>query len=59
MDNGQLKPLEEIQKDPKALAAYNAWLQDPAIVNANGSAFRTNELGKLSSGYARSFAGGG
>ena len=59
MDNGQLKPLEEIQKDPKALAAYNAWLQDPAIVNANGSAFRTTELGKLSSGYARSFAGGG
>ena len=57
--NGQLMPLEEIQKDPKALAAYNAWLQDPAVVNANAAAFRSTDLGKLSSGYARSFASAG
>jgi len=41
------------------LAAYNAWLQDPAIVNANRSAFQTDDLGRLSASYTRSFALGG
>ena len=29
--DGSVKSTDEIAKDPKALAAYNAWLQDPAI----------------------------
>jgi hypothetical protein len=40
-------------------AAYNVWLQDPAVVNANAAEARNTELGKVSSAYARSFAGSG
>jgi hypothetical protein len=41
------------------LAAYNAWLQDPAIVSANREEFFTKGFGGLLSQYARSYSGGG
>lgn len=54
-----LLPLDQIQKDPKALAAYNAWLQDPAVSYANASEFQTQANGQVWDNYARSFATGG
>ncbi|NED96322.1 hypothetical protein G1H11_13490 [Phytoactinopolyspora alkaliphila] len=38
--NGRLLPFEEIVSDPDALAAYNAWLQDPAVQQATNGFFR-------------------
>jgi hypothetical protein len=52
---GQLLSLSKIQANTKALEAYNAWLQDPAIVAANGQAFATTSAGQTWSGYARGF----
>lgn len=57
IENGQL--MEPGRMNQYQLAAYNAWLQDPAVVNANAAAVRQAELGQVSSGYARGFAGGG
>jgi hypothetical protein len=37
--NGNILPLDEIRDDPEALAAYNAWLQDPAVQWATGQPF--------------------
>jgi hypothetical protein len=39
------------------LAAYNAWLQDPAIVSANREEFITKGIGGLLSQYARGYTG--
>jgi hypothetical protein len=56
---GQVESMQQIQSNPKALAAYNAWLQDPAIVNANESKFSSTGIGELLSQYANSYSGGG
>lgn len=55
---GRLLALKTIQENPEALAAYNAWLQDPAVVAANGQAFGTTAAGQAWAGYARGFTGG-
>jgi hypothetical protein len=45
--------------NPYQLAAYNAWLQDPAIVLANRGEFFVKGYGGLLSQYARGYSGGG
>ena len=55
--NGQIEDPPTIAENPKALAAYNAWLQDPAIVNANEAEFGDTQLGKLMSQYANGYGG--
>ena len=45
--DGRIEDPGTIAENPQALAAYNAWLQDPAIVNANESRFRTWGFGEL------------
>ncbi len=57
--NRQIEDPGTIAENPKALAAYNAWLQDPAIVNANEGRFRSQGFGELISQYANSYGGGG
>ena len=57
--DGTLKPADEIQKDPKALAAYNAWLQDPAVSNQVGPYFAAQSGGALMSLYDHMLSGGG
>jgi hypothetical protein len=57
--DGRIEDPGTIAENPQALAAYNAWLQDPAIVNANESRFRTWGFGELMSQYANSYSGGG
>jgi hypothetical protein len=49
--NGTLKSLSEIQSDPQKLAAYNAWLQDPAISAQMGPYFSVREGGALLAYY--------
>ncbi len=59
---GTLLPLDKVQQDPRALAAYNAWLQDPAVSYANGQEFAARATGQVWGGYARGFSqssGGG
>jgi len=57
--DGKIQDPETIAENPQALAAYNAWLQDPAIVNANEARFRDTSLGELMSQYANGYGGGG
>lgn len=38
-DSGNLLDKDEFKDDPEALAAYNAWLQDPAVQRANSPFF--------------------
>ena len=57
--DGSIKPSDEIAKDPKALAAYNAWLQDPAISAQQGPLFATQSGGALMSMYDHLLGGGG
>ncbi len=38
-DSGNLLDKEEFKDDPQALAAYNAWLQDPAVQRSNSPFF--------------------
>ena len=57
--DGKIPDPAAIAENPQALAAYNAWLQDPAIVNANEARFRDTSLGELMSQYANSYGGGG
>jgi hypothetical protein len=57
--SGTVKPLDQIQQDPKALAAYNAWLTDPAISNAIAQQFSSQSEGSLNGQYANSFGGDG
>jgi hypothetical protein len=57
--DGKIPDPAAIAENPQALAAYNAWLQDPAIVNANEGRFRDTSLGELMSQYANSYGGGG
>ncbi len=58
---GQLKSLDEIQKLSKALAAYNAWLQDRSFAYDNGPAFAGTPIGPRWSGSPRAMnsSGGG
>jgi hypothetical protein len=56
---GHLMPLDQIEKDPKALAAYNAWLQDPIVMYDNGPAFLSTAAGQTFSGYSRAMNSGG
>lgn len=55
----QLLPLDQIQHNPQALAAYNAWLQDPAVSYANAGEFSTKAQGQVWGAYARGFPAGG
>jgi hypothetical protein len=57
--DGKIEDPGTIAENPQALAAYNAWLQDPAIVNANEARFRSQGFGELMSQYANSYGGGG
>ena len=57
--DGSVKSTDEIAKDPKALAAYNAWLQDPAISAQQGPLFTTQSGGALMSMYDHLLGGGG
>jgi len=56
--DGKIEDPGTIAENPQALAAYNAWLQDPAVVNANEGRFRDTSLGELISQYANSYSGG-
>jgi hypothetical protein len=55
--SGQIMDPAQIAQNPEALAAYNAWLKDPAIVNANEAAFSQTQIGKLMSQYATGYSG--
>lgn len=55
--NGTL--VTNFQNNPKALAAYNAWLQDPTVANAAWSTFNETELGQLANAYDTGASGGG
>jgi len=57
--DGSMKSPDEIAKDPKALSAYNAWLQDPAISAQQGPLFATQSGGALMSMYQHMMSGGG
>jgi hypothetical protein len=39
-ENGSILPFDDIVNDPDALAAYNAWLQDPAVQRATNDFFQ-------------------
>ena len=58
-DGRTILPIAQIAKNPKALAAYNAWLQDPAIVAVAAGQFRSDEEGAVDGMYAASVNGGG
>jgi hypothetical protein len=51
--------MDPSQMNPKALAAYNAWLQDPAISSAVATTFSVNSQGSLNSYYGAQMGGGG
>lgn len=51
--------IDPAQMNAYQLAAYNAWLQDPAIVSANREQFFIEGYGGLLSQYSRSYSGGG
>jgi hypothetical protein len=57
--DGSIKSTDDIAKDPKSLAAYNAWLQDPAISAQQGPLFATQSGGALMSMYDHLLGGGG
>jgi hypothetical protein len=57
--DGSIKSADELAKDPKALTAYNAWLQDPAISAQQGPLFATQSGGALMSMYDHLLGGGG
>ena len=56
---GKLTRLGEIQEVSKALAAYNAWLQDPVIAYDNGPAFADTPIGPRWSGFPRAISSSG
>ncbi len=56
IQNGQI--MDPAQMNPYQLAAYNEWLQDPAVVSANRGLFLTQGFGGLLSQYARDNGGG-
>jgi hypothetical protein len=43
-EDGKILPLSTIKKDPAALAAYNEWLQDPAVQRATNGFFQDENL---------------
>jgi hypothetical protein len=53
--------IRRVDAIPLALAAYNAWLQDPVIAYDNGPAFADTPIGPRWSGSppAMSSSGGG
>jgi hypothetical protein len=51
--------MDSSQMGPKALAAYNAWLQDPAISSAVAANFSATSQGSLNSYYGSQMGGGG
>jgi hypothetical protein len=57
--DGSMKTTDEIQQDPKALAAYNAWLQDPAVSATLGPEFLSRSSGSLNSLYGNLVGGDG
>ena len=57
--DGTVMDLPDIQRNPKALAAYNAWLQDPAISNVVAGSFQAESQGSFNSFYAHQMAGAG
>ena len=58
-DGKTIKPLGDIQQDPKALAAYNAWLQDPAVVKAIAAGNSAEGQGAVNSLYGSQMGSGG
>lgn len=55
IQNGQI--IDPSTMNASQLAAYNAWLQDPAIVSANREEFISKGLGQLLDQYAQGYAG--
>ena len=51
--------MDQSQMSPKALAAYNAWLQDPAISNVIAQRFSAISQGSVNSNYGAQIGGGG
>jgi hypothetical protein len=51
--------MDTSQMSPKALAAYNAWLQDPAISNVIAQRFSAISQGSVNSNYGAQMGGGG
>jgi len=51
--------MDTSQMSPKALAAYNAWLQDPAISNVIAGRFSAISQGSVNSYFGAQMGGGG
>ena len=51
--------MDTSQMSPKALAAYNAWLQDPAVSNVIAQRFSAISQGSVNSNYGAQMGGGG
>jgi hypothetical protein len=51
--------MDASQMSPKALAAYNAWLQDPAISSVIAQRFSAISQGSVNSFYGSQIGGGG
>ena len=56
--DGSVKSLDDIGKNPGALAAYNAWLQDPAVSNQVGPGFAVRSGGSVLGYYDNQMSGG-
>jgi hypothetical protein len=51
--------MDQSQMSPKALAAYNAWLQDPAISSVVAAKVSVNSQGSVNSYYGAQLGSGG
>jgi len=51
--------MDPSQMSPKALTAYNAWLQDPAIVNVIAQRYSDISQGSVNSYFGAQMGGGG
>ena len=50
--------MDSSKMNDKQLAAYNAWLQDPAISSAIATTFSSQSQGSLNSYYGAQMSGG-
>ena len=57
--NGDGTVMDQSQMSPKAQAAYNAWLQDPAISSVIAQRFSAISQGSVNSYYGAQGGGGG
>ncbi|MFI6320575.1 hypothetical protein ACIBG8_23775 [Nonomuraea sp. NPDC050556] len=44
-EDGKIKPMDDLKKDPAALRAYEQWLKDPAVQNATWNEFSSDQQG--------------